>query len=283
MHKFIIISAALLATTAPAHAQLLGGGLGGGIGGSIGGTLGGGIGTIGSPMDSVGSATGGTLRGAAETTGSQSVNRKSGQVHASRSAQASGAGSLGQTVSTPDRTIDGAISGGGSAGGSGSADAQLIGTDAARGVVGSARSTAGAARGTASGLASGAVQAGRGTASAAGSIAGNAAATGSAAGGSAMATGNAAGSGSLAVTKGASVLAPDGERIGTVRKVFTDARGQVEQVLVKVDGKTAMLPASSFTANGSAVTSAMTEGQIKQEAARQEKSQGQSHSDTARP
>lgn len=66
------------------------------------------------------------------------------------------------------------------------------------------------------------------------------------------------------------VLAPDGDKIGKVRQVLTDARGHVRALLVKVDGETATLPAANFSGSGSAVISAMGEGAIKREAARQE-------------
>ena len=68
------------------------------------------------------------------------------------------------------------------------------------------------------------------------------------------------------------VLAPDGDRIGKVRQLFTNARGEVREMLVKVDGGTALLPASNFSAKGNAVMSAMTEGQIQQAAAQQQAS-----------
>lgn len=62
------------------------------------------------------------------------------------------------------------------------------------------------------------------------------------------------------------VLTPDGERIGKVRQLFTNGSGEVEQMLVKVDGATALLPAGNLSASGNAVMSAMTEGQIQQAA-----------------
>lgn len=60
------------------------------------------------------------------------------------------------------------------------------------------------------------------------------------------------------------VLSPDGERIGQVRQVLSNARGEAQQLLVKVDGQLATLPATNFSASGNAVMSAMGEGQIKQ-------------------
>ncbi|HVR90308.1 MAG TPA: hypothetical protein VHG29_04330 [Novosphingobium sp.] len=262
MRKLIAFSAILLCSAMPAHAQLIGGGLGGAVGGTLGGA--GSIGSIGSPMDTLNSATSGTLRSSGSTRGSQSVNRKSGQVHADHSADANGAGDLSQVVSTPGRTIGGNAAGNGSASGAGNADAQLIGTDAIRGSAAAARGTAsgaGSATGSLSGMLSGS-----GTLTGSGNVLGSGTGGGLAAGGS----GTGAGDGALTVTKGTPVLAPDGERIGKVRQVIVDARGQVQQLLVKVDGETALLAASNFSANGNAVMSAMSEGQIKDAAQQQE-------------
>ena len=65
------------------------------------------------------------------------------------------------------------------------------------------------------------------------------------------------------------VLSPSGERIGRVRQVVSNARGEAEQVLVKVDGKLATLPASNFSASGNGVISTMGEGEIKHAADQQ--------------
>lgn len=284
MRKTFIITTALALSIAPAHAQLLGGGLGGAIGGTIGGTLGG-AGSIGSPLDTVGSATSGTLRGSGSTRGSQSVNRRTGEVHADRNADASGGGAVSQVVGTPTRMIGGGASGSANGSGSGSLDAQLLGTDAVRGAAQSAR---GSANGAASGAAQSANGAGSGaasgllggagglTSSLTGTLSGSGSASGTGGGsgslGSVTGSGEAGGSGQgeFQVTRGMPVLAPDGERIGKVRQLFTDARGEVQQLLVKVDGQTALLPAANFSASGNAVASAMTESQIKQAAAQQQ-------------
>lgn len=295
MRKTFIITTALALSIAPAHAQLLGGGLGGAIGGTIGGTLGG-AGSIGSPLDTVGSATSGTLRGSGSTRGSQSVNRRTGEVHADRNADASGGGAVSQVVGTPTRMIGGGASGSANGSGSGSLDAQLLGTDAVRGAAQSARETgsgaAQSARGSANGAASGAAQSANGagsgaasgllggagglTSSLTGTLSGSGSASGTGGGsgslGSVTGSGEAGGSGQgeFQVTRGMPVLAPDGERIGKVRQLFTDAHGEVQQLLVKVDGQTALLPAANFSASGNAVASAMTESQIKQAAAQQQ-------------
>jgi hypothetical protein len=275
MRKLIVISTALMLSAAPAHAQLLGGGLGGAIGGTVGGTIGGtlgGAGSIGSSVDTIRSTTSGTLRGAGSTSGSQSVDRKSGKVHADRSASGSTAGEVSQATGTPARMINGNASAGAGGSGSGSLDAQLLGTDAVRGTVQTVR-------GAASGAASGALSTGRGlTSSVTGTLSGSGSATGSGSGsgtgsldtvtGSGDASGS--GNGGFQVTRGMPVLAPGGERIGKVRQLFTNGRGEVQQMLVKVGDSSALLPAANFSASGNGVMSAMTESQIKQTAAQQQ-------------
>lgn len=276
MKIFLASTTALLLTAMPAYAQLIGGG---GIGGTLGGTLGG-AGSIGSPMDTIGSATRGSVNSATNSAGSQSVDRKSGAVHADRSADASGTGNIAQTVSTPTRMVSGTGSGSAAGSASGNADAQLIGTDA----VGQ---TAGNALATTHGVASGAASAGRSTAGAMGQAAGN---TAGSANGNAMGSANgsgsglfsgaagqlaaagslaAAGDGNFEVSKGMRVLGPDGNRLGKVRGVIADAHGQVQELLVKVDGATATLPAANFSGSGNTLVSAMGEGQIKDTAASQ--------------
>lgn len=270
MKILLATTTTLLLTAMPAHAQLLGSG---GIGGTLSGTLGG-AGSVGMPMDTIGSATRGTVNSTASTTGSQSVNRKSGAVQVDRSAQATGTGSVAQTVATPTRMVSGSTSGSASGNAGGSASAQLIGTDAVRQVAGSAVSTT---RDIASGAAAtgrsavGAV--GQTASSASGAANGNAmgSANGNASGLFSGAAGQLAAAGSLAaagdanfeVSKGMRVLGPDGDRLGKVRGVIADSRGQVQALLVKVDGATATLPAANFSGSGNAVISAMGEGQIK--------------------
>lgn len=260
---------ALLLTAMPAQAQILGGG--GGLGGMIGGAIGGGgsIGSMDMPGDTIRSVTRGTLDGSARTSGSKSVDRKRGTVRAERSAEANGSGDLSQTVSGPMRSVSGGASGNAGASGSGSADAQLIGTDAIGAL-------AGQASGTARGAANAVSQRGQAAASGAGRASGNAQGAGSGmfsgAAGQLAAAGSlaAAGQGSFAIDKGMPILAPDGDRIGKVREILTDGRGRVRELLVKVDGETARLPAANFTGTGSVLVSAMTEGQIKREADRQD-------------
>lgn len=278
MKILLATTTALLLTAMPAYAQLIGGG---GIGGTLGGTLGG-AGSIGSPMDTISSATRGTVNSTANSTGHQSVNRKSGAVHADRAANAGVAGSVAQSASTPTRIISGSGSGSATGGASGSADAQLIGTDAVL-------QTAGSALANTRGVASKAAHAGRHTTGAmdqaAGSAAGNAngnamgSANGSGSGLFSGAAGQLAAAGSLAaagdanfeVSKGMRLLGPDGDHLGKVRRVIADSRGQVQALLVKVDGATATLPAANFSGSGNALVSAMGEGQIKDAAKSQAK------------
>jgi hypothetical protein len=110
----------------------------------------------------------------------------------------------------------------------------------------------------------------------AGSIQGSAA--GSSAGASSLTSGVLAASGSLAaqgqgafaVEKGTPILDASGDKIGSVRSVVADARGHVQQLLVKVDGERALLPGGVFQVSGEALISSMGEGQIKQIANQQE-------------
>lgn len=303
MRKFFIITASALMLSTTAHAQLLGGRLGGGLGGGLGGTLGGvgSIGSVGSPIGTVTSTTSGTLRSTASTSGSTHVNRRTGQVQANRGLTASSSGMLSQAVGTPAHMIGGTASGSASGSGSGSLNAQLVGTNAVRSTVRSARSTASgtvqSARGTASstvqsarGTASGALQSTRSTARGAASgalgtaggltdglsnVSGSGSASGSAAydgvAGPIADAGEASGSGQggFQVTRGMPVLAPGGTRIGKVRQVFNNGSGEIQQMLVTVGNQRALLPATNFTAHGNSVMSAMTEGQIQQIASQQ--------------
>lgn len=270
---FISTAIVALAAAAPAHAQLLGGG--GGIGGMIGGTLGG-QGTISGPLraptETVRSATRSTVDATANAQGSKSVDTRSGSVAANGSADAGIAGTVTQATQAPMGNIAGSGSANGSASGSGSANAQLIGTDQVRSTVGSAIGTtsnvAAQARGTVAGATDTATNI-------AGSAAGNA--QGSATGmtnltvGQLAAAGSAAAQadGAFAIAGGTPVSGPDGNTLGTVSQVVADASGQVEQVLVDVDGMSALIPAGNFSASGNALVSAMSEGEVRQVAAEQ--------------
>lgn len=290
MRSMIAFTTALLLSAAPASAQILGGGggglggmLGGSLNGSIGGTLGG-AGGVGGTLDSVRSGTSGTLRGAGSSTGSQSVDRKAGRVKADRSASANGSGDATQSLTGPASALTGNASASGNASAGGSLDAQLLGTDAVRGTAEGVKSSASQAQGNATQETRDAAVQGQGQSqgligapsSLTGTLtgSGNAAGSSTAGGASGPLTGSASGSGSgngaLTVAKGMPVLSPDGERIGRVRQVITNARGEAEQLLVKVDGQLATLPAANFSASGNAVMSAMAESQIKQVASEQQ-------------
>ena len=160
--------------------------------------------------------------------------------------------------------------------GNGSASAQLVGTDAVGSAVGQARGTAQGAAQQGRGAAQGLVGTAGGLAGAAqGSASGAAAGSGSMASGPLAAAGSLAaqGQGAFAVTQGTPIFAPDGDRIGRVRQVVSDAHGNVQQLLVKVDGETATLPANYFQASGSGLISVIGEGQIKQVAEQQEQAE----------
>jgi hypothetical protein len=277
MKRILIAGTAIALFAVPAHAQLLGGGgLGGTLGGAVGGTLGG-AGSIGSfPTDTIDNTTRGTLDARGSGSGSAHADRRSGRVNADGQGSGSLLGDLDSTVSTPTRSSNARASGGESASGGGSASAQLVGTDAVRGLAGSAVSQAHGTmqqgRAAAQGLLvtpaalSGSAQ-GSGSGSGAGS-----ASSGPLAGATSLA-GTGQGQGGFLVESGTPIFEADGDKIGKVRQVFTDAHGHVQQLLVKVDGETATLPASNFQANGHGIVSAMGETQIKQLAQQQEAQQ----------
>jgi hypothetical protein len=261
MKKFLLAASALTLLAAPqAHAQLLsGGGLG---------QITGGISTIQGPLvdrttTSVRSATRGTARADAHTRGTQNVDRRSGAVSAERSVDTGLEATTGQLLDTPTGSANGSAAGSGNASGSGSANAQLLGTDAAGALVGEStgrvRESARAARERASDLAS--QTAGlTGSTSGAGSAAGSGAGT---VGGDMLAvagSGAAAGDGAFAVEPGMPVMLPRGEKVGEVRQIVADGRGQVQQVVVKARDGTMTLPAASLT--GSADALVMGEGSV---------------------
>lgn len=299
MIKILGASALLaIAVASPASAQILGGH--GGLGGSLGGTLGGlggpmaGPGMLGSTIDRssrdlpiAGDATG-SLRGSTRT--ERSVDTRKGHVKAANDS------SLDSTVANSarigNRAIDGTATG--TASGSGSADAQLIGTDALRGAAGravdSTRSSTSALRGNASATttslgettrgAVGNARAGAETTlarvrSAAPRPADVAATTTHAANGAVAAgTGTlalagsaaASGTGAVPVSPGMAVTDAKGRLIGTVQSVRTSGTGAVQQVLVRVKDKTATLPAANFTGSGDALVSAMGRGEVRKTA-----------------
>ena len=251
-------TAALLLIAAPGQAQLLGGGS---LGGQLGGTLRG-AGSLDLPIRSVETVTRGTGAARGETRETQTVDRKSGRVAASRSAEAEGSGSLDQSIGASVGNLGSSVAGRGEASGSGRAEAQLLGTDAVRGLAGSAVGTARGAAGAGRKII-GAV-AGSGSAAASGvfsGAAGQLALAGSAAGQAA---------GSFDIARGMPVSDDDGERIGTVSGVLADARGQVQQVVVMTNDGAATVPAANFTGEGALLISAMSEGKLEKTARRQE-------------
>lgn len=275
MRTLLIASAAMLFTAMPAHAQLLGGGgLGGGLGGTLGGSLGGTLngGPLGSTMDSVEGTATGSVRGSGSASAHKSVDRKSGKVHAdgagSGSLTGNAAGNLTSATAPLAGNVSGTATGRAKGKGSASADGQLIGTDAVRNSTASAKGMAMGASDTALTATGSAVDTLSGTASATGNLAGSAAANGSGAAQGAASNLALAGSiassadGAFSVSKGMPVNAPDGSRIGTVRKVISDARGNVQSLVVKAKGETATLPAGNFTASGNALVSAAGRGEI---------------------
>lgn len=278
MNRIVIAGSVLALMAAPAHAQLLGGG--GSLGGSLGGVLNGPVGASLPTAPTVSLPTG-TARGAANASGkaqgSARADRRSGSVQA----DGSGSGNIDSGIGGVLGSSLGGASGGGSAAasgsGSGSASAQLIGTDTVRAVAGSVYGQGRAMGHTA-------VQQGQSSAGGllgtAGSLTGSlhGSAVGSASGASSLTSGLLAASGSLAaqaqgafaVEKGTTIFDASGDKIGSVRGVVADAQGRVDQLLVKVDGERALLPAGNFQVRGDALISAMGETQIKQLADQQD-------------
>lgn len=264
MKKILIAAATVALIPAAAQAQLLGGGgLGGALGGTLGSTLGGTLGGgIERPVGGSLERTTRTVRGSAEangsTSGTQSVDARRGTVSAQRSANGSvlaSTASLADIVVPPAGTMTEA-QGSGTASGQGSAQAQLIGTDALTGAVApiaqGMRARAGEAfssvRGTT--MPAGATAAGSGAGSASGSLlASPLAVAGSAA---------AAGDGAAMVSRGMPVTLADGSSLGKVKEVVANSRGEVEQIVVKQGNVTRSLPAGMFSASGNALVLAET-------------------------
>ena len=69
-------------------------------------------------------------------------------------------------------------------------------------------------------------------------------------------------SGSFDIKSGTQLYNMADEKIGKVTQVMADTQGRVKALVVKVDGTTATLPAAAFAANGDALVTAMSEGQI---------------------
>lgn len=268
MKNLLISAAAIALFAAPANAQLLGGG--GSLGGMIGGSAGG-VGSIGTPirgtLDNVRSTVRSSTRGGADVTGSteggQKADVRSGSVDANRSANAGGTANVTQLVDNPIAPIGGSASGSGAAQGNGSANAQLLGTEAvaqtARNASSQVRDTANAARGLAmptTGRALDAADSGSGSGSGMADISSAPlAAAGSAA---------AAGQGAFAVKPGMPIMSPEGARLGKVREVVADGRGQIEQIVMSAKGARSVIPAGDLTASGNGLILVEGEGSFVQ-------------------
>lgn len=282
-HRIFISAIALAASamvfSAPASAQLLGGGGGltGGLGGSLGGTLGNPMGPIGGTLGSAGEL-GGTGRGEAN------IDRRSGRVQGKGNTDANGKGSANGNANLLGNPIGGAANGSGNASGNGSLDAQAVGTDfvgqTARGAAGTAQGTASTVAGTARGAvghvrdqAGGAASGLSGTASGAGS------ATGSFQGSldqlAVAGSGAASGAGMFVVEPGMAVTDARGKVIGYVQDIRQTGRGVVQAVTVEVGNRVATLPAANFAGSGDVLVTGMTKGELKKTAERQENASGQ--------
>lgn len=261
--KTILFAAATFALIpATAQAQLLGGGgLGGGLGGTLGGSLGGGLERpVGGTLERTTRTVRGTIDANGSTRGTQSVDARRGTVAAERSANGSilaSTTSLADIVVPPSSQMAQA-SGQGAVSGQGSADAQLIGTDAVTETLApvsqGARARAGEAvsgvRGPA--LPGEIMAAGNGMGSATGSLVASPLAV---AGSSA-----AAGQGAATVSRGMPVMLPDGSSLGKVKQIVANGRGEIEQVAVKQGNVTRTLPAGMFSASGDALVLTQASG-----------------------
>lgn len=254
-------AAAVMAMSAPAQAQLLGGS--GGLGGALGGAVSGGAGSLRDmPTHTLRSVTRGTARGDAKTTGSQRVDRRQGSVTADRSLEGGLDLAGAKTVETPLglNGAEGSASGRGA--GSGQASAQLIGTDAVRDVAARSGDRVRTLTTTAGERASGLVgqaKAHPAMTGASGNGAGNAGGAGQASGAlgngmlAAMGSGAAAGDGAFAVAPGMPVLTGDGSRLGKVHAIVADSRGQVREVVIRTKERVFTVPAASLSGSGSAL------------------------------
>lgn len=293
--KTLFLSAAAVAAltlSAPASAQLLGGGgLTGGLGGQIGGTLGGTLGRPGSTLDRpvgrtlervpldrldapVEQTTRATKRARSSAEVERSIDRRSGKASASGRADGGVAGAVDSQAGALGRSAG--LSGGGNASGSasGGASADLIGTDEVRGTarnlrdradngVTTARSAVDRARGTlgnaANGVGGSLSGSGSGSGSASGSAGGDGAYGSAEGSGAATATGNVA----SALEPGARVEDARGRLVGKLKQVNRNARGRIESLDVQVGRRVATLPAGNFSASGDVLVSAMSKGEVK--------------------
>lgn len=266
MKKIIFAAAAIALFPVTAQAQLLGGGgLGGGLGGSLGGSLGGTLdnsvgGSIGGTLDRTTRTVRGSVDGTGSTDGSQSVDARRGTVSANRSANGSITGSTASLadVVVPTASQMATMSGSGAANGQGSANAQLIGTDAVTGAVAplvqGARSRAGEA---VSGIRNmNAPTGGAASGSGAGSVGGSLMSSPLAVAGSAAAAGERV----AAVSRGMPVMTREGASLGKVSQMVANSRGEIQQVVVKQGKVTRELPTGMFSASGDALVLTQASG-----------------------
>lgn len=273
---------ALIAIANPASAQILGGG------GILGGSPIPSIPTIPSlPTAPISAVTSGAVNAAANGSVTKSINPRTGSANATGAASGNAAASLVQTLDSPLASSAANAAASGNFASAASLDAQLFGTDAVRGTLSQTRDTAGnlvtafkdragnfvtATRDKAGDLivttrdkagnllATASSVGGEVTASASGSANGmvsglshNLALDGSAAGEAA---------GSFDVKPGTQLYDLSGEKLGKVKEVFADARGQVKGLLIKSGDTTALLPASDFAAKGEALVTTLSQAQI---------------------
>ncbi len=264
MKHLILAASALTLVSAPAHAQLLGGGGGlGGVTGTINSTV---DTTLRGSTDRISTITRGTARGNASTDGDQKVDRDTGEVSVTRSLDAGLDGSASQLIESPLGSASGNASGSGSASGSGNANAQLIGTDALRSAAGDGVGRARDGVSTVRNLATPAVGAVRNRAtdiagqagSAAGSASGAASGAGSLGNGMLAVAGSGAaeGEGALAVAPGMPVNLPSGEQLGNVRDIVATRSGEVREVVVEGREGLTTIPAADLSGSGSALIAA---------------------------
>lgn len=272
---FLTTAATLIAIASPANAQLLGGG-----GGMLGGAPIPALPTLPSPSvvpaAPISTATTGSATAAGNATTSKTVDTRSGKANASGSASGSADLGLTKAVNAPLSSATANATGSGSAAGSANADAQLIGTDAVRGLVGQTRDAAGNTITTYRDRAGTIITTTRDRAGnllatsgpLAGSAQGGAAGSGSgslnglsqnlALAGSAAANGV----GTFDVKPGTNLFDMQGEKIGKVQEVFADADGRVKGLLVKTEEGTALLPVQNFAADGEDLVTSLSPSQI---------------------
>jgi hypothetical protein len=72
--------------------------------------------------------------------------------------------------------------------------------------------------------------------------------------------------GTFDVSPGMAIEDARGRTIGEVQSVRTTANGMVDSVIVEVGNRTASLPAANFSGSGDVLVSALSKGELKQQA-----------------